>query len=202
MTYTGPKVRLSRRLGLAITPKAQRVMERKPHPPGEHGQRPRRKTSIYETQLREKQRLRFQYNVSERQLRNYVLKAAGRSGNTGDRLIELLETRLDALVLRAGLARTIYAARQLVAHGHVLVNGARVDRPSHRLQVGDELAVRPASRGIPSVAEEWAAAVLAPGPDYLERNRNAMSARLTMLPQREQVPVVCEIPLVIEYYSK
>lgn len=202
MNYTGPKVRLSRRLGIAITPKAQRVMERKPHPPGEHGQRPRRKSSIYEAQLREKQRLRYQYNISERQLRNYVLKAARHTGNTGDRLIELLETRLDALVLRAGLARTIYAARQLVTHGHLLVNGKRVDRPSFHLRVGDELAVRPASRRIANVAEEWAAAVLGPGPDYLARSKSDLSARLTALPRREQVPVLCEMPLVIEFYSK
>lgn len=202
MSYTGPKVRISRRLGLALTPRAQRVMERKPHPPGEHGQRRQRKTSIYAQQLLEKQRLRCQYNISERQLRKYVQEAARSSGNTGDRLVELLETRLDALVLRAGLARTIYAARQLVAHGHILVNGAPVDRPSCSLRVGDVLSVRPASRAIPGVVEEWAAAVLNPGPDYLERVKPAMAARLTERPVRAQVPVLCEIPLVIEFYSK
>jgi small subunit ribosomal protein S4 len=108
MKYNGPKVRLSRRLGIALTPKAERVMEGKPYPPGEHGQRRGRRTSVYQQQLREKQRLRMQYNISERQLRICVKRATRQSGNTVDRLAQQLETRLDSLVLRAGMARTIY----------------------------------------------------------------------------------------------
>ncbi len=202
MSYTGPKAKVSRRLGVALTPRAQKVMERKPYPPGEHGQRRQRKTSVYEQQLREKQRLRYQYNVSERQLRNYVAEAGRKTGNTADRLIELLETRLDALVLRAGMARTIYAARQLVVHRHILVNGRRVDRPAARIRVGDVIAVKPHSRGIPTVAEEWAVATIGEGAPYLERDKTAMAAKLSAPPKREQVPVICEVSQVIEFYSK
>src|SRR3712207_933807 len=109
-------------------------MERRPNPPGQHGATPRRKVSEYKKQLLEKQRLRAQYNVSERQPRKAFEEATRQPGNTGVRLLQLLEMRLDAIVLRAGFVRTIYAARQAVAHGHLLVNGRKVDRPSRRLK--------------------------------------------------------------------
>src|SRR5918912_3886980 len=137
----GPKVKIARALGIALTPKAARVMERRPNPPGQHGASPRRKVSDYKKQLLEKQRLRAQYNVSERQLRNAFAEASRKSGNTGVRLLQLLELRLDAVVLRAGFVRTIYAARQAVTHGHVLVNGKRVDRPSRRVKPGDVISL-------------------------------------------------------------
>ena len=129
MKYTGPKIKLSRRLGFALTPKAGKYLERRSDPPGVHGKRRKSaKLSDYGRQLLEKQRLRFQYNISEKQLQNCYQKAVRKKGNTADILIQLLESRLDALVLRAGFARTIYAARQLVNHGHVQVNGsARTD---------------------------------------------------------------------------
>ena len=130
----GPKVRLARQLGIALTPKAAKVMENRPNPPGQHGATPRRKVSGYKKQLVEKQRLRAQYNVSERQLENAFGAATRQSGNTGIRLLQLLEMRLDAVVLRGGFVRTIYAARQAVTHGHVMVNGRKVDRPSRRLR--------------------------------------------------------------------
>lgn len=202
MKYNGPKVRLSRRLGIALTPKAQRIMEKKPYPPGEHGQRRARRTSVYQQQLREKQRLRMQYNVSERQLRIYVKRATKQSGNTVDRLAQQLETRLDALVLRAGMAQTIYAARQLVGHGHIEVDGRRVDIPSYQVRVGQWFRVRPRSRRIPQVVEAWEVATIGAPVSYVTRSKKDFSASLTDVPSRDDIPVICEIPQVVEFYSK
>jgi len=200
--YTGPKVRLSRQLGIALTPKAARVMEKKAYPPGMHGkmQQFKRKESDYRKQLVEKQRLRAQYNVHERQLQNYFRKAAGKAGNTVDNLVELLETRLDLMVLRAGLARTIYAARQYVSHGHFEVNGKRVNIPSYNMREGDTLAVREKSRNMPCFADALESTAMAPS--YLSVSPSEFSARLVTLPKREDVNLMCEISLVIEFYSR
>lgn len=203
MKYTGPRVKKSRQLGLQLTPKAGRFMERRPYPPGEHGQKNvrRSKMSDYKKHLTEKQRLRAQYNIHEKQLRRSVTKAARESGNTEDRIIQKLETRLDAFVLRAGLARTIYAARQLVNHRHILVNGRWVNIPSAKVNVGDEIRVKEKSRTLPCFIEA-AEEMINPPPPYIERSRESMSAQLLRLPTREEVPVSCDIPLVIEYYSR
>ena len=140
MNTPRPKVRLSRALGIPLTPKCVQYFERRPYPPGEHG-RKRRKDSDYSTRLKEKQRLRAQYDISETQLRAAFDRARRTGGKTGEALIQDLESRLDATVLRAGFARTIYQARQFVTHQHVLVNGKRVDRPSYRLRPGDFIQV-------------------------------------------------------------
>ncbi|MEM7336230.1 MAG: 30S ribosomal protein S4, partial [Chloroflexota bacterium] len=149
MKYTGPKAKLSRRLGIPLTPKAAKVMERKPHPPGEHGRNQqfrRGRQSYFQEQLLEKQRLRAQYNIHERQMVSYYKKANKAQGNTEDNLIQLLESRLDSVVLRGGLAVTIYAARQYVNHGHILVNGRRVNIPSYQVKPGDVVQVRQKSQ--------------------------------------------------------
>src|SRR5690606_2423411 len=132
---------------IAISPKTARILERRPTPPGQHGpsRRPS-KTSEYHKQLLEKQRLRAQYGISESQLRALYRKATRLRGNTGERLLQLLERRLDAVALRAGFAPTIFAARQLVAHGHFDVNGRRSTVPSHRIQPTDVITLRPKSR--------------------------------------------------------
>lgn len=202
MKYTGPKVRLSRRLGVAITPKAAKVMELKPYPPGQHGVARQRKMSDYKRQLIEKQRLRNQYNLSERQLRNYFKKAAMTTGNPAQRLIEMLETRLDAVILRSRMAKTIYAARQYVSHGHILVNGRRVDIPAFQVREGDVVTVKEKSRKIPQLMDAWEEAVALPVPTYLEIDEKAHSAKLVAKPNREEVPVICEMSLVTEFYSK
>ena len=143
MSYHGPKVKLARRFGVAWTPKAARILERRPNPPGEHGSdRHFSRDSIYKKQLIQKQLLRSQYNIREGQMRRYYQQALGARGNTGERLLQLLETRLDALVLRAGFAQTIYAARQYVSHGHVLVNGMKVNFPSYAINPGDEIQIK------------------------------------------------------------
>ena len=197
----GPKVRISRRLGIPITPKASRIMERRPNPPGQHGPMMRRsKMSEYKRQLIEKQRLRFQYNVKEKQMVNYYRKAARKAINTGEALIHLLETRLDAVVLRAGLATTIYAARQFVSHGHVEVNGMRVNIPSYNVSIGDVVSVREKSRSLQMVKD--AVETRPAAPPYLEFSEGDLSVKLLQLPRREEVPVICDIPLVIEYYAR
>lgn len=198
--YTGPKVRLSRKLGIALTAKSGKYMERKPNPPGQHGVNKRRaKASDYGKQLFEKQRLRMQYNVHERQLRRYVDQAQRAVGNTGEILVQALESRLDAVVFRAGFARSVYASRQYVTHGHILVNGKRVDIPSYRVKVNDVITVREKSRKLPCFQE--AVRTSAP-PAYLEVTKSTMSVKLLYVPPREEVPIICEVPLVVEYYSR
>lgn len=202
MNYTGPKVRLSRALGIPLTSKAARIMEDKPYPPGQHGnatRRPRRITG-FKAQLREKQRLRAQYNVHERQMRTYFRRAVRAKGNTGDMMVAFLETRLDAMVLRAGFARSIYAARQYVNHGHIEVNGERVDRPGFALRPGDTWCVRLKSRKVLCFREALESSLNPP--DYVSVDKDQMTARLERLPKRDEVPVICDVAKIIEFYSR
>lgn len=200
MNYTGPKIKKSRRLGIAITPKSNKYLETRPSPPGMHGQNRRpSKQSDYGKQLTEKQRLRMQYNLSERQLGNYYKKAAGRKGNTADVFLHLLECRLDALVLRAGFARSIFAARQLVNHGHVRVNGKKVDIPSYNVRVGDKIGVKENSKQMDVINFALQNAEFVP---YLKVDSETMSADLMEMPKREDIPVICEVSLVVEFYSR
>lgn len=201
MNNPRPKVRLSRALGIPLTPKSVKYFEARPYPPGVHG-RARKQETDYKVRLREKQRLRAQYNIREAQLRNAFAKAAKAEGKTGEALLVDLERRLDALVLRAGFARTIYQARQFVVHRHVLVNGRRVDRPSYRLRPGDVIAV--AERSRPMVPFQVAAAggYAETVPPYLDVRHDALAARLTRLPARSEIPVICDEQLVVEHYSR
>jgi small subunit ribosomal protein S4 len=200
---TRPKVRLSRALGIPLTPKSTRYFERRPYPPGVHGRR-RRNPSDYRLRLLEKQRLRHQYDVRERQLRRVVDEAFRSPGRTGEVLIELLERRLDAVVLRAGFARTIYQARQMVSHGHIAVNGRRVDIPSYRLRPGETVEVRQAAREkAPFVlAAAGAHAPAGPIPPYLDVRLPELTATLTREPQRAEIPVICDEQMVVEFYSR
>jgi small subunit ribosomal protein S4 len=203
MSYRGPKVRISRKLGVTITPKAGKIMQNKPYPPGMHGVKKhlsRGRVSVYKAQLLEKQKLRFQYNISEKQLRNYYKKADKKVGNTSDLLIQALETRLDALVFRGGLARTIYAARQYVSHGHMMVDGKIINKPGYPVRVNEEISVKEKSKKLPCFGEAVASAN--PPPPYITANKEEMKITLGYVPMRDEVPVVCEIPSVIEYYSK
>ena len=203
MNYTGPKVRLSRRLGIAFTPKAGKVMNKKPYGPGQHGAGKRHggKTSIYQRQLIEKQRLKVFYNIHEKMLRNYYAKSPQWTGSTADNLVQKLETRLDAVVQRSGLARTVYAARQYVVHGLITVNGKRVDKPAATIHVGDVVAVKENKKALQcfEMALESAQA-----PTYLELNKDAKSVRLVSLPKQEDIPVLkdLDLSLIIEIYSR
>jgi small subunit ribosomal protein S4 len=195
-----PKVRRSRALGIPLTPKDVRYFERRPYPPGEHG-RKRKNTSDYKTRLLEKQRLRAQYDISETQLRRAFDRARRTGGKTGEELIIDLESRLDATVLRAGFARTIYQARQVVSHQHVTVNGRRVDRPSYQVQPYDvvEIAERSRAKQPFQVAASGAHAA---APKYLEVSLADLRCVVARRPQRTEIPVVCEEQLVVEHYSR
>ncbi|MFK3982159.1 30S ribosomal protein S4 [Micromonospora sp. NPDC050397] len=203
MNQARPKVRISRALGIPLTPKCVKYFERRPYPPGVHG-RQRRKTSDYQVRLLEKQRLRHQYNVSETQLRRAFDDAVRLEGKTGENLVGLLERRLDAVVHRAGLARTVYQARQLVAHGHFAVDGVKVDRPSYRLRPGQVVRVRERSRQKPpfQLAATGAHAGEGPGAAYLSVSLADLTATLVRTPARREVPVICDEQLVVEFYSR
>lgn len=201
---TRSKTRLSRALGIALTPKAARVMDKHPYAPGEHGRTKRRTDSDYAVRLREKQRLRAQYGIREAQLRRVFEEARKASGLTGENLVELLEMRLDALVLRAGFARSTAQARQLVVHGHILVDGKSVDRPSFRVAPGQLVHVRPKSESLDPfqvAAQGGHAEVLPAVPGYLDVQLDKLQARLVRRPKRAEVPVTCEVQLVVEYYA-
>ncbi|GAA2375834.1 30S ribosomal protein S4 [Dactylosporangium salmoneum] len=202
MNQSRPKVRRSRALGIPLTPKDVKYFERRPFPPGQHG-RARPKVSDYKVRLLEKQRLKAQYNIREGQLRAAFDRAVRRPGKTGEELIVDLETRLDALVLRAGFARTIYQARQVVTHQHVNVNGRRVDRPSARLRPGDVIEI--AERSRPKTPFQIAAAGAHAGgrtAPYLDTDLPGLRTRLIRLPLRQEVPVLCDEQLIVEFYSR
>jgi small subunit ribosomal protein S4 len=175
-------------------------MERKPHPPGQQGGAKRRgKLSVYGQQLFEKQKLRLQFNIHERQMSNYFKKAARLTGNTGDILLQILESRLDAVVFRSGMARSMASARQFVNHGHFSVNGKPVNVPSYLVKPNDTVSVREKSRKMDAFQEAVRAAV---PPPYISLSKADFSVKYLYLPPREEVPVICEIPLVIEFYSR
>lgn len=205
VTRSRRQVRLSRALGLALTPKAVKHFEKRPYPPGEHGRARRRTESDYAVRLREKQRLRAQYALREKQMARAYEDARKAPGLTGEALVENLETRLDALVLRSGFARTILQARQVVVHRHILVDGKIVDRPSFRVKPGQTLQVKPKSQA--TVPFQVAAAgahrdVLPTVPGYLDVQLEKLSSVLVRAPKRAEVPVTCEVQLVVEYYAR
>ncbi|MDR2508893.1 MAG: 30S ribosomal protein S4 [Candidatus Ancillula sp.] len=199
------QVRLSRALGLALTPKAQKHFDRRPYAPGEHGRSGRGKDSDYKIRLKEKQRLRAQYALREKQLRAAYNHAKTRPGLTGEVMIEFLETRLDALVLRAGFARTIQQARQIVVHGHLLVDGVKLDRPSAKVKPGQTVQVRPKSQPLAPFFVAATGAhrdVLPDVPAYLDVQLTKLQFKLERAPKRSEVPVTCEENLVVEYYAR
>ena len=198
-----PKVKKSRALGIALTPKAVKYFEARPYPPGEHG-RGRKQNSDYKVRLLEKQRLRAQYDISERQMARAYDRARKAGGKTGEALVVELERRLDALVLRSGIARTIYQARQMVVHGHIEVNGGKVDKPSFRVRPDDVVMVRERSREkVPfQVAREGGYDTDGETPRYLQVNLKALAFRLDRDPQRKEIPVICDEQLVVEYYAR
>jgi small subunit ribosomal protein S4 len=204
-SYHGPKAKVQRRFGevLAPRPKYQRIVEKRPFPPGDHGKEKQFRSgrrSDYGLQLDEKQKLAFIYNVRERQLRNYYKKADKMPGRTGANLLTLLERRLDNLVYRAGLAATIWAARQLVVHGHVQVNGRRVDLPSYQANPGDVITFTEKMRKNVHVVELMEQGVLAP--QYMSVDPENISATLLRLPEQKEIPVPVDIQLVVEYYNR
>ncbi|GAA3155147.1 30S ribosomal protein S4 [Planomonospora alba] len=204
MRYTGPKVRLSRRAGVPLTRKAVRYFEERPYPPGEHGRKTnRRQSGDYGLRLMEKQKLRWYYDVSERQMRRYWDMALRSSGRSGAELVVLLESRLASLVLRAGLAPSIYAARQYVAHGHITVDGRKVDIPSYLVKPGQVIAVRERSRAMqPFVAAAEGVYADERTAPYLAVDHAQLRFTVVSRPVREQIAVPVDEQLVVEFYSR
>ena len=201
---TRGKVKLSRALGVALTPKAARYLEKRPYAPGEHGRSKRKTDSDYAVRLREKQRLRAQYGLREKQLRIVFNEARRTQGLTGENLVELLEMRLDALVLRSGFARTTAQARQAVVHRHILVDGKLVDRPSFRVKPGQTVHVKPKSEQLEPFQVAAAGGhldVLPKTPGYLEVDIDRLQSVLTRRPKRVEVPIQADVQLVVEYYA-
>ncbi|GGS89908.1 30S ribosomal protein S4 [Planobispora rosea] len=204
MRYTGPKVRLSRRAGVPLTRKAVRYFEERPYPPGEHGRKTnRRQTGDYGLRLMEKQKLRWYYDVSERQMRRYWDMALRSPGRSGAELVVLLESRLASLVLRAGLAPSIYAARQYIAHGHITVDGRKVDIPSYLVKPGQVIAVRERSRRMqPFVAAAEGVYADERIASYLDVNHAELRFTVVGRPMREQIVVPVDEQMVVEFYSR
>lgn len=195
--YTGPKVRLSRRVGVPIADIPKHTTKRQLNPPGMHGYRGRRMRD-YAIRLNEKQKLRYHYHVMEKQFRRYVDDATRRKGNTGEVLLQLLERRLDNVVRRMGVARTIWASRQIVSHGHVLVNGKKVDRPSYNLRVGDVVSFKP---GIAKLLRENMESMVGHiVPEWVDFNPGELSAKIAALPTSDQIPFEVNPNLIVEFY--
>ena len=201
---TRKQVRQSRALGIALTPKAERFMQRRPYRPGEHG-RGRTKDSDYSVRLKEKQRLRAQYGIREAQMRRVWDEARRAEGLSGENLVELLEMRLDALELRSGIARTTAMARQFVTHRHILVDGRIVDRPSFRVKPGQIVQVKARSQANPTFLAAAGGAnrdVLPKVPEYLDIELEKLKFTLVRRPKRAEVPVTCDVQMVVEHYSR
>jgi small subunit ribosomal protein S4 len=189
-----------RALGVQLPGLSTKSVERRPYPPGQHGHE-RKKVTEYGRRLMEKQKLCVNYGVTERQLVRLVVSARGAKGPTGSRLLELLEKRLDNVVFRSGFARTIPGARQLVNHGHVLVNGKKVDRVSYSVRKGDVLTLRPASQNLTLVAGALEAS-RAYETGWLSVDKGTKVSTVLELPQATSVPFPIDIQLVIEFYSQ
>ncbi|RXI98563.1 30S ribosomal protein S4 [Anaerobacillus alkaliphilus] len=197
--YTGPSWKLSRRLGISLSGTGKELQKR-PYAPGQHGPNQRKKLSEYGVQLQEKQKLRHMYGVNERQFRRIFDDAGKMAGIQGENFMILLESRLDNLVYRMGLARTRRGARQLVNHGHVMVDGKRVDIPSYRVRPGQTISVREKSLNLSVVKE--AVEVNNFVPAYLDFNEDKLEATFTRLPERSELPAEVTEQLIVEFYSR
>lgn len=197
--YTGPIWKKSRRYGISLTGTGKEL-EKRPYAPGQHGAGQRRKISEYGLQQQEKQKLRFMYGLNERQFRNLFDEAGKMKGVHGENFMILLECRLDNLVYRLGLARTRRQARQLVNHGHITVDGRRVDIPSYRVKPNQVIGVREKARNLQVIKEAIEANNFVP--DYLTFDEEKMEGVLTRLPERSELPAEINESLIVEYYSR
>lgn len=198
--FTGPRLKKMRGLGIDLPGLSRKSTAKRPYPPGQHGQRRRGKDSEYKKQLVEKQKLRFNYGVHERHMRK-LMKEARRTGDAGTKLLELLESRLDNVVFRAGFAATIPGARQLVNHGHVTIDGRKMDRASYRVKVGEQVGISPKARNFLPVEESWKHPAHE-RPAWLVCDTNAMNASMESHPSKESLLFPIDENLVLEYYAK
>jgi small subunit ribosomal protein S4 len=200
MQKIGPKHRMCRRVGQALCGRPNCPSTKRPYPPGQHG-RGRKRISEYQTRLVEKQKLRAIYGIGERQMRRYLDRATRSRAVTGEELIRELETRLDTVVLRLGFALTTRQARQLVSHGHVRLDGKRIDVPSARVKPGQTIEFSPKARNFIPVRE--ALEITPDPPSYLYRNKDEVSGTLSRLPERDEIPLPVQVDerLIVEFYS-
>ncbi|WP_086268325.1 30S ribosomal protein S4 [Campylobacter devanensis] len=205
--YRGPVEKLERRLGVSLALKGERrlagksALEKRPYAPGQHGQR-KAKVSEYGLQLREKQKAKFMYGVSEKQFRRLFAEAARREGNTGALLISLLEQRLDNVVYRMGFASTRRFARQLVTHGHILVNGKRVDIPSYRVRAGEKIEIVEKSKENPQIVRAIELTNQTGMVAWVDVEKDKKYGIFTRIPEREEVVIPVEERYIVELYSK
>ena len=200
--FTGPKTKVARRYGAPLFGPSK-ALERKNYPPGIHGPKgSRRKQSEYAIALGEKQKLRYQYGLMERQFRRYFETALKRRGVTGVTLLQLLETRLDNVVFRLGFANTRRGARQLVGHGHVQVNGRKVDVSSFNVKTGDVITVREKPNSRQLAIRNLDLTQITPVPDWLTVNREALSGQVARIPSREEIAPIVNEQLIVELYSR
>jgi small subunit ribosomal protein S4 len=199
--YTGPRVKLMRAVGMDLPGLSRKTIERKPFPPGMKEGQFRKKKSEFGTQLLEKQKLRFNYGLTEKQLRLTVQRAFHARGHSGNKLLELLESRLDSVVFRAGFAASIPAARQFVNHGHVLVDGKPVDIASFTVEPGQVISLREGAYKFPQVVYSMENPPLA-RPAWLSFDESARSVKVITNPDRDSFPFAIDIHLVVEYYSR
>lgn len=197
--YLGPTWKVSRRLGFSIL-ESGKELQKRPFPPGQHGSTRRRSQSEYGLQLAEKQKLRFMYGLSERQFSNLFNRASKMPGVTGENFLFLLESRLDNLVYRLGFARTRRQARQLVSHGHILVDGKRVDIPSYIVEVGQTITLTEKARNF-QIVKEALEATISRAP-YLVYDEDTMTGTYTRLPMRDEILPDIKESLIVEFYSR
>ena len=197
--YTGPSYKKARRVGFSIS-ETGKELARRPYRPGQHGNDRKGKLSDYGTQLKEKQKVRFMYGVNERQFRKTFDEAAKMKGIHGTNFLRLLESRLDNLVYRIGFASTRRGARQLVNHGHVTVNGKKVDIPSYRVKVGDVIAIKEADKNLKVVAESLSK--VTKRVEFINYDENKMEATYVRLPERNELNADINEALIVEFYNK
>jgi small subunit ribosomal protein S4 len=198
--YTGPKSKVSRKFGEPIFGPSK-ALQKKSYPPGHHGRNRRRKQSEYAIQLQEKQKAKYLYGVLERQFANLFDRASRKSGITGEILLQLLESRLDNIVFRMGVAPTRRAARQLILHKHITVNEVIVNIPSYTVKVGDIVGVREKSKSLEVISDSLARKSSKKYP-WIEWNESEMSGKYISLPQRDEIPENIQEQLIVELYSK
>ena len=200
--YTGPKTKISRRFGVAIFGPSK-ALERKNYGPGMHGPKgSRRKQSEYSVALAEKQKLRYQYGVLERQFRRYFAIASNKRGVTGEILLQLLETRLDNVIYRLGFANSRSAARQMVSHGHVQVNGRKVNISSFNVKAGDAITVKEKPQSRRLAAKNLELTQITPVPDWLTVDKDQFSGKVSRIPSREEIAPIVNEQLIVELYSR
>ena len=197
--YTGPSYKQARRVGFSIS-ETGKELARRPYGPGQHGADRKGKSSDYGTQLKEKQKVRFMYGVNERQFHKTFVEAEKMQGIHGVNFLRLLESRLDNLVYRIGFASTRRAARQLVNHGHVTVNGKKVDIPSYRVKVGDVISLKEDDKNLKVVAESLAK--VTKRVEFIKYDENKMSATYVRLPERNELNADINEALIVEFYNK